>query len=137
MPDIKHFAPVSALIASENLAEFIRLCRDDLTVFGTDIDWDATCWERAANFTKLGAHARGYSESDRMDEAFIDFAKSYFRYQQGHHPTGAKNEAKALRASEAALVQAYGNADVSMLISLLFPTCLSSTFLHRSVSPAF
>ena len=137
MPDIKHFAPVSALIASENLAEFIRLCRDDLTVFGTDIVWDATCWERAANFTKLGAHARGYSESDRMDEAFIDFAKAYFRYQQGHHPTGAKNEAKALRASEAALVQAYGNADVSMLSIAMLDEAAVLARGHYSAGAAY
>lgn len=115
MSELKHFAPKSALTTSENLREFIRLCRDDLTVFGAGINWEATSWPGATNFTRLGTHSRGYEESDRMDEAFIDFAKAYFRYQQGHHPTGTKNESKALRAIEAALLQAHGNADISRL----------------------
>jgi hypothetical protein len=115
MSELKHFASISAISASENLREFIRLCRDDLTVFGADINWEATGWPGAVNFTKLGAHGRGYDESDRMDEAFIDFAKAYFRYQQGHHPTVAKRESTALRAIEAALLQAHGNADIARL----------------------
>ena len=112
MFELKHFAPKSALSASENLGEFIRLCRDDLTVFGADLNWKATGWPGTVNFTKLGAHSRGYTESDRMDETFIDFAKAYFRYQQGHCPTETKNESKALRTIESALLQAHGNADI-------------------------
>ena len=55
-----------------------------------------------------------------QDPAFIDFAKAYFRYQQGHHPTGTKNESKALRAIEAALIQVNGNANIDGLsISVL------------------
>ena len=115
MSELKHFAPKSALSASENLREFIRLCRDDLNVFGAGINWEATSWSGAVNFTKLGAHSQGYAESDRMDETFIDFAKAYFRYQQGHHPTETKNESKALRTIEAALLQAHGNADIAGL----------------------
>ena len=115
MADLRHFSPKSALGASESLLEFIRLCKQDLTVFGSDLNWGATTWPGAANFTRLGAQSRGYGESDRMDEAFIDFAKAYFRYQQGHHPTGTKNESKALRAIEAALLQAHGDADISRL----------------------
>lgn len=115
MADLKHFAPQSALTASENLREFIRLCREDLTVFGANLNWESTNWPGASNFTKLGAHRRGYQESDRMDDAFIDFAKAYFRYQQGHHPTGAKNERKALRAVEVALLQVHGIAEIAGL----------------------
>ena len=115
MTELKHFAPKSALSASGNLREFVRLCRDDLTVFGAGINWEATSWSGAANFTKLGVHSGGYTESDRMAETFIDFAKAYFRYQQGHHPTGSKNESKALRVIEAALLQVSGSADVAGL----------------------
>lgn len=115
MGDLRHFSPRLNLSASENLAEFIRMCRQDLTVFGADLDWGATAWPKAANFTKLGAHARGFQASDRIDEMFIDFAKAYFRYQQGHHPTGAKNESKALRVIEAALLQTTGSAHVAGL----------------------
>lgn len=111
MPAIIHFAPKSELSARENLHEFTRMCREDLTVFGENLDWQATGWPGAANFTKLGAHSRGYAESDRMDGEFIDFAKAYFRYQQGHHPTKARNELMALRAIEAALLTMTGKGD--------------------------
>lgn len=113
--NLSHFSPKANLTASENLTEFIRMCREDLTVFGVGLDWEAIAWPKAANFTKLGVLARGFSESDRLDDEFIDFAKAYFRYQQGHHPTGTKNESKALRVLEAALIQTMGSADIAGL----------------------
>lgn len=115
MAELRHFSPKSELSASKNLAEFIQMCKDDLTVFGADLDWNDTSWPKAANFTKLGAQSRGFHPSDRMDDAFIDFAKAYFRYQQGHRPTGTKNESKALRVIETALLQTTGSADVAGL----------------------
>ncbi len=111
--ELCHFSPKSELTATENLAEFIRMCRDELTVFGTHLNWKDISWPKAAQFTKLGANRRGYKASDRLDDAFIDFAKAYFRYQQGHHPTGTKNESKALRVIEAALLQVTGSADIA------------------------
>ncbi|WP_291748987.1 hypothetical protein [Limnobacter sp. UBA3528] len=110
-----HFSPTANLTASENLAEFIRMCKEDLTVFSADLDWEATAWPKAANFTKLGVSARGFTESDRLDDSLIDFAKAYFRYQQGHHPTGTKNESKALRVLEAAFVKTTESASISGL----------------------
>ena len=115
MADLKNFAPKSELAASENLSEFIRMCRDDLTVFGTKLNWNDTSWPRAMNFTKLGSHSKGYQESDRMDRGFIEFARAYFRYQQGHNPTGTKNESKALRVIEAALLQVNKFADIARI----------------------
>jgi hypothetical protein len=110
-----HFAPHPTLASEENLREFVRMCREDLTVFGADLKWDESTWPRASNFTKLGAQSLGYEKSDQMDDAFIDFAKAYFRYQQGHHPTKTKNENKALRVIEAALLQVHGTAKISDL----------------------
>ena len=115
MGELRHFASKSEKSASENLLEFIRMCKDELPIFGDDLDWNATSWPKAANFTKLGAHSRGYAETDRLDDAFIDFAKAYFRYQQGHNPTLAKNESKALRVIEAALLQSVNRADIARL----------------------
>lgn len=115
MGDLKHFAPRSDRAASANLSEFIRLCREELTVFGSEINWNDTAWSNAMCFTKLGSHGRGYKESDRMSVEFIDFAKAYFRYQQGHKPTKTKNESKALRVIEAALLQINNSADVSRI----------------------
>jgi hypothetical protein len=115
MADIKYFTPKAERTAFENLREFIRVCREELTVFGSDLKWDDTSWPRTMNFTKLGAQSRGYQESDRMDSGFIEFAKAYFRYQQGHKPTGTKNESKALRVIEAALLQVNQIAEVARI----------------------
>jgi hypothetical protein len=105
MAEIFHFKPKSELEAERNLLEFINQCKTELTVFGDNLDWDGWRWPEAANFTKLGAHSRTKDEADKLDDNFIDFAKAYFRYQHGHKPTGTKNELKALRAIEAALLQ--------------------------------
>ena len=105
MADIFHFKPKSEIDAERNLMAFISQCRTELTVFGNDLDWDAWKWPKAANFTKSGAHSQTKDEADKLDDDFIDFAKAYFRYQQGHKPTGTKNELKALRTIETALLQ--------------------------------
>ena len=115
MSNLKHFKPKAELTASQNLNEFIRMCREDLTVFGTDLNWDATEWSRVCNFNKLGTHGRGYKESDRMDEALIHFTKAYVRYQKGHHPTKIKFEISALKVLEAALLQVAHCADIALL----------------------
>ncbi|PHV01871.1 integrase [Iodobacter sp. BJB302] len=137
MADLKHFSPKSELSASENLAEFIRMCRYDLTVFGSRLSWDDTSWPKAANFTKLGVKSKGYGESDRMNEVFIDFAKSYFRYQQGHHPTGTKNESKALRVIEAALLQVHGTAAITRLDTVVLDEAAALARGHYSPIAAY
>jgi hypothetical protein len=111
--EIFSFSPKFELDAIENLHRFIEQCKTDLTVFGADLDWQEWRWPKAGNFTKLGANSRTKDEADKLDESFIDFSKAYFRYQQGHRPTGTKNELKALRSIEAALLQSENSASVS------------------------
>lgn len=60
MRGLGHFSPKSNLAASANLAEFIRMCKEDLTVFGAGLAWEATAWPKAINFTKLGAKNEGF-----------------------------------------------------------------------------
>lgn len=115
MAELFHFKPKSEIDAERNLLEFISKCETDLTVFGNDLDWDAWRWPKAGNFTKSGANSRTKDEADKLDDDFIDFAKAYFRYQQGHKPTGAKNELKALRTIEAALLQSSVLASIHNL----------------------
>lgn len=66
-------------------------------------------------FAKLGVATRKPKPQEMQDPEFIDFAKAYFRYQQGHHPTGTKNESKALRAVEASSLQVNGSANIDGL----------------------
>ncbi|GAA3972292.1 hypothetical protein [Allohahella marinimesophila] len=113
MPDVVFFKPRSENEAKENLAAFIQLCRKELTVFGADLNWGAATWPKVQTFAKLGVSTRRPQPDQVMDEDFIQFAKAYFRYQQGHKPTGTKNEGKALRALESALLQVNGSAHIS------------------------
>jgi len=115
MGEVVHFVPQVALHAEENLREFIDVCRYHLTVFGADLDWDSWKWPGAMHFTKIGVTTNGAADSDRLDDRFVNFAKAYFRYQQGQKPTGTKNESKALRVIEASLLQLYNAADINLL----------------------
>jgi len=115
MAELFNFKPKSEIDAERNTLEFISKCKTDLTVFGNDLNWDSWKWPKAGNFTKSGVHSRTKDETGRLDENFIDFAKAYFRYQQGHKPTGTKNELKALRTIEAALLQSNVSASIHNL----------------------
>ncbi len=118
--EIFNFVPKSELDANANLNQFIEDCRTKLTVFGKELNWNQWHWPKAGNFTKLGANSRTNDQDDKLDDHFIDFAKAYFRYQQGHKSTGAKNELKALRTIEKSLLQTNKFAPISDLsISIL------------------
>jgi len=58
MAELIHFSTQSSLTADENLSEFIRMCRNDLTLLGSDLDWESWQWP-GVQFTKLGTHGRG------------------------------------------------------------------------------
>ncbi|WP_194287875.1 integrase [Pseudomonas helleri] len=109
------FTPKHERDCRKNLAEFVEMCRDRLTVFGEDLDWDADSWPRVANFTVIGANSRSYKPEHLLDAEFMPFAKAYLRYQQGHNPTILKNELKALRCIEKALLQSCGRADITLV----------------------
>ena len=112
MANLFQFKPKAEVTAEENLSAFIDKCRNELTVFGTDLNWSAFVWPKVAVFAKMGVTTRKPAQEQLMDDNFVDFAKAYFRYQQGHKPTGTKNELKALRALESALIQVNGNASI-------------------------
>nr|WP_299380307.1 hypothetical protein [uncultured Halomonas sp.] len=115
MTNILFFKPKEEIDAKANLDEFIAMSRDRLTVFGADLDWNSNAWPKVCNFTVMGAPARGYSQDQLLDEKIIPFAKAYLRYQQGHKPTKSKNEIKAIRCVEKALLQVKGKADVTLV----------------------
>lgn len=115
MSNLFHFVSQSELDARHNTIQFIDKCRNELAVFGADLDFDSWLWPKVANFTKLGSGSRSFSVDDRMREPFISFAKAYFRYQQGHNPTGTRNESKALKVLEQALSDAHGEPDIVRL----------------------
>jgi hypothetical protein len=137
MADIFQFKPKLSLTAVQNLEAFIHKCRDELIVFGADLNWSAWRWEGVAVFSKLGTNSRTKDDADRLDDNFTDFAKAYFRYQQGHKPTGTKNELKALKAIEAALLQVQGLADISKISVTVLDEAAIVARDHYSKGAAF
>lgn len=114
MSNVFLFVPKAQLSSRQHLDEFILMCRDRLTVFGADLDWYSNAWPGVGNFTKKGAPSRGYTEDQLLNAGIIPFAKAYVRYQQGHNPNKLKNEFKAIRCIEAALLEIKGSADITL-----------------------
>lgn len=114
MAEVLLFMPKQSLDAKKNLNDFIEMCRDRLTVFGADLDWGRDTWPGVGNFTVIGAPARGFTKSQILNTEILPFAKSYVRYQQGHNPSKLKNEFKAIRCIERALLQVKGRADITL-----------------------
>lgn len=134
--NIVHFVPPSVRRIADNLEAFIRLCRDELTVFGQDLDWASWAWPGAL-FTKMGVHPRGASSVDLLDAGIMDFAKAYFRYQQGMKPTGTKNELKAIRAIEAALLSCRDRVDINLVDADVFDRAEQLAREHYSEMAAY
>ena len=61
MTDMIHFVSRADRDAAANLRAFVAFARDDLTVFGEDLDWDGWKWPGVATFRKLGKKGRGTS----------------------------------------------------------------------------
>ncbi|PPE59276.1 DNA-binding protein [Pectobacterium brasiliense] len=137
MADVFQFKPRTEITAEENLRAFINKCRDELTVFGSKLDWNTHIWPKLAVFAKLGVTTRKPTLDQLLDDDFVEFAKAYFRYQQGHKPTGSKNELKALRAVESALIQVNGNASIMGLSIDCLDEAIVLTKQHYSDGAAY
>lgn len=134
MADIFHFSSRSDLDAENNLRFFIQRCRDDLTVFGRDLDWGANFWVPAGvAFGNIDQKTRVLREGLVLREPFLEFAKAYFRYQQGHSPTKTKNEIRALKTLERALIERTGEACVSEVDHSTFD--LAASLARGAYSP--
>ena len=107
--------PEDTFTATLNVEKFVRFCREELTVFGSDLDWDSETWDLTgyvvfrARLSRVRVRWLNFDTSIAesglsMKQPFLNFAKSYFRYQHGFHPTKAYLfRLFALRALERAL----------------------------------
>ncbi|WP_276964920.1 hypothetical protein [Metallibacterium scheffleri] len=138
MAEIVHFVPRAALDARDNLKEFIRVCRDELTVFGADLDWNANTWPQAGvSFGNLDQTTRKLLPSKVMKTPFLDFAKAYFRYQQGHKPTVTKIEMKAFKCLERALDERERGMDIQHVDASLLDRAAVLARGHYSARGAY
>jgi hypothetical protein len=116
MSDLILFRPKAELDAAGNLADFIESCRNVLTIFGAELDFDANVWD-VTDALGLKGHGRKrqrlvFSALDTapdqmeawMDDRFRPFAKAYMRYMHGFRPTKIVGfRLAALRVLESAL----------------------------------
>ncbi|HNP64292.1 MAG TPA: hypothetical protein PKH39_10190 [Woeseiaceae bacterium] len=112
MAELFHFKPAGELAVERNLAEFVKRCQTELVVFGEELVWADWRWPGVGQFVKAGLNARSAKSEDAFDDEFIDFAKAYVRYKQGHHRTKVAYEFLALRCIEPALKTVTGRARI-------------------------
>jgi hypothetical protein len=138
MAEIIHFSPRKEWNAISNLAGFIRICREDLTVFGADLDWDNDVWKAAGvSFGNLDQRVRRFRPENAMQSPFKEFAKAYLRYEQGLKPTKNQVVLQALKCIERALVETRGAVDVESLTLAVFDRAALVASTHFSRHAAY
>lgn len=132
MADIIQFVPEVQYHASKNLAKFVDMCRNQLTIFGADLDWDSDAWDVTREMEKRGYKARialvwtnhdtsKQSMAPIMSQPFLDFAKAYMRYQHSMKPTKSiGSRLSAIRALERALVEQHNPPKVEKADAAVF-----------------
>ena len=135
MAEFVPFKSNAKLSAEINLNNFIKHCREELTVFGEDVDWAANKWPGVVGFAKLGT-SNGRNDGIPMDSQFIDFAKAYVRYTQGLQPSYAmcRHWITGLRIIEAALLQMTGRAVLGELTTAVLDE--AAVFARKSFGQA-
>lgn len=118
------FKPKAEHDAEQNVADFVRTCRFDLTVFGTKLDWGAWSWDGVGQFRKLGA-PRASELVDQspyvLDVGFVDFAKAYIRHEAGSNPgtrythTRRLGVLRAIEAAQLSRLQRTDPAEISLV----------------------
>ena len=132
MNTAKIFEPEETLSSTENLDKFITMCRDELTVFGSNLPFDKNVWDLSSYIEGKGSTKRisaifsthkfasnekgGTKASDKnitaMQDPFLSFAKAYFRYRFGLKSFKQPGQLlEPLRVLEQALININGKAD--------------------------
>lgn len=89
------------------------MAREELTIFGSDLDWDADHWKPAGVvFANLDQKSRIYREKNSFKPLFRDFAKAYYRYQQAHRRTKNTIMMRMLKCLERALEHQFQDTSV-------------------------
>lgn len=115
MTELVMFQPKRELDAEANLANFVSLARDQLTVFGTTLNFDDDVWDVSETVhlramtkrvqvhfcTHETVNKKGYQS---MVEPMRSFAKAFLRYEHAYKPTkDIQARVAALRCLEKAV----------------------------------
>lgn len=137
MSEVLLFNPVANRTCKDTLAQFNRFCREELTVYGSDLPFDALSWD-ISKYVNLRGHKKAFRlfftigdprrDLTPLRAPFGEFARSYVRYAQGLKPVeDTSRRLSAMRVMHDALAG-----------FLKFPcvTRLSSVILNRAASLA-
>lgn len=133
MADLIPFVSRAGLAATANMEDFVRFCREELTVFGADLDFDAPTWDVTdfyhlrgttckllLNFVEIAP--RPGRLGGPMPEPFARQAKAYIRYHVGRNsrkspPLAEINALRELLAAflDKAMVPDLGLIDAHLL----------------------
>lgn len=132
MGDLVQFIPEAQFHANKNLTKFVDICRNQLTIFGADLDWESDAWDvtrEMAKRSRKGRIALVWTNHDTskqgmgpiMCQPFLDFAKAYMRYQHSMQPTKSVGlRMSAIRALERALVEQHESPKVEKADAAVF-----------------
>jgi hypothetical protein len=96
-----YFSSSQELSTEQNLNNFIEMAKNELTIFGSDLEFDDNIWEITKHIAgkqntknSLIFSNFKYSQNNKkeknsiipMREPFLSFAKAYIRYKQGINP---------------------------------------------------
>lgn len=123
------FLPQPQLTCRRNLAEFIRFCREELTVFGAELEFDSCCWDLTEHidvrsyhrvllhFTEFPDDAGPGQIGQPFSEPFASFAKSYVRYSAAQRARSSppRHTLFAFRVVAAALRASALEPDISLV----------------------
>nr|WP_287410223.1 hypothetical protein [Pseudodesulfovibrio sp.] len=132
MAQIIHFKPKREVDAIENVNAFIAMAKNELTVFGANLDWGDVKWPISKTIelrSRKSGNQYWYRFGDdsrddnpvKMEKPFVDFAKAYLRYSYGmKHVKDLASQMGALKALGQALVNVHSvpcvtNIDINVL----------------------
>jgi hypothetical protein len=138
------FCPRPELPGSENLRGFIRSAREDLHVFGANLNFEENVWDitdyldlkgRGNKRTRINFYAFSPDNKAQIPirEPFLSFAKAYYRYMHGLRPKKfVHGRMYALKALAQALETELGTAAVEQINGHVFDTA-AATIKQRFV----
>jgi hypothetical protein len=116
MSDEVIFKPKAKIDAEINLKEFIEFAQK-LPPLNEEMEYDFFRWKGVVVFTKIGTSSRSNDEENKLDPSIMPFAKAYLIYSQTKNETKNRNEIRALRAIEAAMLKSHGSVDITKINS--------------------
>ncbi|MDR6625707.1 integrase [Caulobacter segnis] len=145
--EVLYFSPRIELSAFENLSGFVSLARDQLTIFGRDLDWDAEAWDvtgvaHASGRGRVRISFTGFDQPESgcarpLAAGLRELAKAYIRYQQGLNPVrGLQQRLAPFRALDA--VRDFEDLqDVTRITSLDLDAAVAQILSHYSDGGAY